>query len=95
MYSGKMNTTNEIMSSNYGARPYRLVISLREDYLAQLESLTNLKSSMRNSRYRVLQLTTNQALDAVLKPGKGLVEEQVAIEIIKNYPALQIRIFKK
>ncbi|MBK7109489.1 MAG: hypothetical protein IPH61_10285 [Bacteroidetes bacterium] len=91
----KMNTTNEIMSSNYGARPYRLVISLREDYLAQLESLTNLKSSMRNSRYRVLQLTTNQALDAVLKPGKGLVEEQVAIEIIKKIPGITDQDFQE
>lgn len=91
----KMNTTNEIMSSNYGARPYRLIISLREDYLAQLESLTNLKSAMRNSRYRVMQLTTEQALEAVLKPGKGLVDEMVAIAIIKKLPGITDQVFKE
>lgn len=82
----KLDNKTNIISSNYGSRPYRLIISLREDYLAQLEGLKKMMPSIRNSRYRVLQLTTKQALEAILKPGKNLVTEEVAIEIIKKLP---------
>lgn len=79
---------SETILSNYVKQPYRLIISLREDYLAQLESLKNYLPSIRNSRYRLLQMTVEQALDAIIRPAKGLIDENVAVEIIQKLPGI-------
>jgi len=81
-------TRSEMISSHYGEQPYRVIICLREDYLAQLESLKADLPSIKNSRFRVMQMTVEQAMDAVTKPAKGLVEKDVAEEIIKKLPGI-------
>lgn len=61
---------------------YQVVLALREDFLADLESLhERLRPIMRN-RFRLLPMTGEQAMDVILKPGGHLVEENVAVKIV-------------
>lgn len=79
---------DELIPSDYERMNYRVIISLREDYLAQLEGLKKYMPSLKNSRYRIVQMTTLQAMDAVLKSSKGLIEREVAVDIIKKLPGI-------
>jgi WD40 repeat protein len=61
---------------------YRVVVTLREDFLADLEGLRErLRATMFN-RFRLKPLKGEQALEVILKPGGHLVEEEVALRII-------------
>lgn len=62
---------------------YRVLIALREDYLAPLEGLKNAMPSITQNRLRLAPMTGTQAMSAVLKPGKGLVSEEVAAAIVR------------
>jgi type II secretory pathway pseudopilin PulG len=68
---------------DFGRSDYRVLIALREDYLAPLESLKRAMPSIAQNRLRLAPMTGQQALAAVLKPGKGLVEEEVAGAIVR------------
>ena len=62
---------------------YRLILSLREDYLPHLESLRELIPSLMQNRMRLHRMNGAQALDAVLKPGGDLVTPPVAEAILR------------
>ena len=62
---------------------YRVLISLREDYLAQLESLKSKMPSVTQNRLRLAPMTGKQGLEAVIRPGKGLVSQEVAEAIVR------------
>jgi len=62
---------------------YRVLISLREDYLAQLESLKSKMPSVTQNRLRLAPMTGRQGLEAVMGPGKGLVSQEVAEAIVR------------
>jgi tetratricopeptide (TPR) repeat protein len=62
---------------------YRILIALREDYLAHLEGLKAAMPSITQNRMRLARMTGAQALDAVLKPGGTLVNEEVAESIVR------------
>jgi tetratricopeptide (TPR) repeat protein len=62
---------------------YRVLIALREDYLAPLEGLKKTMPSISQNRLRLAPMTGEQALAAVLQPGKGLVTEEVAAAIVR------------
>jgi hypothetical protein len=62
---------------------YRVLIALREDYLAALESLTKAMPSLSQNRLRLAPMTGEQALEPVLRPGKSLVTEEVATAIVR------------
>lgn len=62
---------------------YRVLISLREDYLAPLESLKRVMPSISQNRLRLAPMTGEQALEAVLQPGRKLVSEEVAAAIVR------------
>jgi tetratricopeptide (TPR) repeat protein len=68
---------------DFGRSDYRVVIALREDYLAPLESLKNAMPSITQNRLRLAPMTGRQALAAVVQPGKGLVSEEVAAAIVR------------
>ncbi len=68
---------------DFGRSDYRVVIALREDYLAPLESLKNAMPSITQNRQRLAPMTGQQALAAVQQPGKGLVTEEVAAAIVR------------
>jgi hypothetical protein len=62
---------------------YRVLIALREDYLAPLEGLKKAMPSISQNRLRLAPMTGDQALAAVMQPGKGLVTEEVAAAIVR------------
>ena len=62
---------------------YRVLISLREDYLAPLEGLKAKMPSITQNRLRLAPMTGKQGLEAVMGPGKGLVSQEVAEAIVR------------
>ncbi len=60
---------------------YRILITLREDYLPHLESLKGKMPSLMQNRMRLTRMKAGQALDAIVKPGAGLVSPEVAAAI--------------
>ena len=62
---------------------YRVLIALREDYLAHLEAFKAAMPSITQNRMRLAPMTGEQALAAVLKPGGKLVSQEVAEAIVR------------
>ena len=68
---------------DFARSDYRVLIALREDYLAPLEGLKGAMPSITQNRLRLAPMTGTQALTAVLKPGRLLVSEEVAAAIVR------------
>jgi len=68
---------------DFARADYRILIALREDYLAHLESLKGAMPSITQNRMRLARMTGAQALEAVLKPGGRLVSQEVAESIVR------------
>jgi hypothetical protein len=68
---------------DFARSDYRVLIALREDYLAPLESLKNAMPSLSQNRLRLAPMTGAQALEAVLQPGRDLVTNEVAGAIVR------------
>jgi len=62
---------------------YRVLIALREDYLAHLEAFKTTMPSITQNRMRLAPMTGEQALEAVMKPGGRLVSQEVAEAIVR------------
>lgn len=62
----------------------RVIISLREDFLAPLEDLSKLIPSLSKIRYRIVQLRGKEAFDAVYQPAKHLIDEGTAVHLLKK-----------
>lgn len=63
---------------------YRIVFSLREDYLARLEEQAETIPSLKRNRFSLQCINEEQALDIILKPQPGLVSKDVAALIIEK-----------
>jgi WD40 repeat protein len=61
---------------------YRVVLTLREDFLPDLEGLRERLRAIMFNRFRLMPLKGEQAMEVILKPGGHLVEEEVALRII-------------
>ena len=55
---------------DYAARPAKIVISLREDFLHLLERYRSRMPALMDNRFELRLLTGAQALEAVIKPGR-------------------------
>ncbi|MCP5105223.1 MAG: hypothetical protein GY950_17675 [bacterium] len=83
----KLEKGNKTIDYSRREPDFRVVFSLREDYLPQLEMLYKHIPSVRYSRYRVSQMKGKEAIDAVLKPGEEIIKDpEVGVEIIKKIP---------
>jgi WD40 repeat protein len=60
----------------------RVLMSLREDYLPQLEELRSVIPSLMQNRMRLTRMNGGQALEAVLGPGGHLLSREVAVAIV-------------
>lgn len=69
---------------------YRILFSLREDYLAKLETLSVYMPSLKKSRYRIVQMTGEQALEAITQPGKAIITEEESKMILKLIFEIQL-----
>ncbi|MEY4940545.1 MAG: hypothetical protein RIQ93_2280, partial [Verrucomicrobiota bacterium] len=68
---------------DFSRADYRILIALREDYLAHLEGLKAIMPSVTQNRMRLARMSGTQALAAVTGPGGALVSEDVARSIVR------------
>ena len=68
---------------DFARADYRILISLREDYLANLEALKSDMPSVTQNRMRLARMTGVQAIAAVRGPAPTLVTEAVAAAIVR------------
>jgi hypothetical protein len=68
---------------DFSRSDYRVLIALREDYLAHLEAFKTAMPSITQNRMRLAPMTGEQALEAVVKPGGKLVSQEVAEAIVR------------
>jgi len=68
---------------DFARADYRILISLREDYLAHLEGLKGQMPSVTQNRMRLARMTGAQAVAAVRGPSQGLVSEAVAEAVVR------------
>jgi len=57
----------------------KVIISLREDFLAPPEDLSKLIPSLNKVRYRILPLRGKEAFEAVYCPAKNLIDEETTV----------------
>ena len=69
---------------NLRSQKYRLLISLREDFLPGLEAWCRLIPALGRSRVRLLPLRASEALDAVYKPAAHLMTYELAERVVRN-----------
>lgn len=85
----RLEKEKETLAYPIGEINLRVIFSLREDYLPQLETLYRYIPSVRFNRFRVSQMKGKDAFDAVFKPaeeGNIILDESVAKEIIEKIP---------
>ncbi|MDB6162709.1 MAG: hypothetical protein JWL98_141 [Xanthomonadaceae bacterium] len=68
---------------DFARADYRVLIALREDYLAHLESVKASMPSITQNRMRLARMNGAQALSAVIVPGGRLVSREVAESIVR------------
>jgi hypothetical protein len=68
---------------DFARADYRVLISLREDYLAHLEGLKGQMPSVTQNRMRLARMTGSQAVAAVRAPAPHLVSEAVAESVVR------------
>lgn len=61
---------------------YKLLITLREDFLPDLEDWCRLIPALGRTRVRLLPLRAEEALDAVRKPAAGLMTDALARRVV-------------
>jgi hypothetical protein len=67
---------------NLRSRNYKLLISLREDFLPDLEGWCRPIPALGRSRVRLLRLRTDEAVDAVHKPAVHLMTDELARRVV-------------
>ena len=68
---------------DFARADYRVLIALREDYLAHLEGVKDIMPSITQNRMRLARMNGAQALSAVIRPGGKLVSQEVAESIVR------------
>jgi hypothetical protein len=80
----KLDEDDEAVAQfDFARADYRILIALREDYLAHLEGVKGIMPSITQNRMRLARMTGVQALSAVMKPGGRLVSQEVAEAIVR------------
>ena len=67
---------------NLRSRNYKMLITLREDYLPHLDEWCRLIPALGRSRMRLLPLRDSEALEAVYKPAADLMTESLARRVV-------------
>ncbi len=70
---------------DHSIQPYKILITLRDDYFAQLQSLGNILPgvTVRQNHFSLGRLTGREALKAIIGPAPaGLISKEVASEIV-------------
>jgi len=76
-------SSEEARCYSFGRHPYKLLLSLREDFLADLEGLRRSMPSIIQSRLRLRPLNGDQARRVVSAARGALVPEDVADQVVR------------
>lgn len=76
------NDPAEARRFNLRAHNCKLLISLREDFLAHLEDWCRFIPALGRARMRLLPLATDEAFDAVYKPAEHLMTPELAHQVV-------------
>ena len=68
---------------NFDPAVFRVLITLRADFLSELEGLGTAIPSIQHNRMPLGPLSGLRALDAVAKPAAGLIDDDVALRIVE------------
>lgn len=63
---------------------FRLILSVREDFLARLEDYSRNIPILRKSKVGIAPLNGNQALEVILKPNPKIIDRSAALKIIAS-----------
>ena len=76
--------TDEVVAERFNlrSRNYKLLISLREDFLPHLEGWCRLIPALGRSRERLIPLRVGQAFDAVHEPAADLMTDELAHRVV-------------
>jgi WD40 repeat protein len=75
----------------FGELDHRVLLCLREDYLANLESLHRTMRSLAENRMRLTRMNGSRALEAVLNPGRGLITPEVGRLVVRFVAGKRLR----
>jgi len=75
----------------YDRAKIKIVLTLREDYLAHLEGMRRSVPSLAHNRFRLTRMNGECALDAVLKPGASIIAKPVAEATASRPPSFRSR----
>jgi hypothetical protein len=67
---------------DFDRQAYRILIALREDYLASLDMVRERAHSLGRNRLHLARMTGREALEAVRGPGSDLISVAVAQEVV-------------
>ena len=81
----------QAMQFDFDRHKYKVVISLREDYLADLDGLRKLIPSLAGDRLRIRPLTGQQALTIVAEPGRKILDRETAEAVVRFAAGLKRR----
>lgn len=73
----------EELPFDFDPAPCRVLLSLREDFLADLEGLRRIAPSVGDNRYRLQPMTGTQALEVLRRGGGDLIDEQTAELVVR------------
>jgi hypothetical protein len=68
---------------------YRIILSLREDFLARFEEHVDDMPVFRRNRFSLQAMNGEQALEAVVNPGHDIVDTEVAELIVRKLTAIE------
>ena len=70
---------------------FRLILSLREDFLARLEDYSYNIPALRRNRVGLASMNGLQAMEVITRPIPGLVERDAALKILSKVTATEIK----
>jgi hypothetical protein len=73
----------QVANFDFGPAHVRVLFSLREDYLANLEACCELIPSISRNRMRLMPMNGQQAVEAVIMPRAELVSREVGEQIVR------------
>lgn len=73
----------EARELSFNRHPYKILLSLREDFVPDLEGLRGRIRSIAQNRFRLLRMNGANALQVVTRPGAHLVEPDVAERVVR------------
>jgi len=68
--------------------PHKMVICLREDFLSYLEQRAKESPALRQNRFCIKEINGLQAMEIIMEPGKEIITEGVAFEIVKKVASI-------